>query len=346
MKKNNNNPFEKDNFDKIMRGLTERILFISDNIVKFISSPPKRFNFHLREIWDKITRLFRFSITFKLTFFSSFKILRKLIETVILFTILFLGFNIFLMRNDFDAKSQYISNNFTGMNTIKSTPSFSEHLKSYLNSEGIAAIIQDDTNVLLTTYNDTIDIFENTPNSENPVNINPEFILSNSLFYSEEVSLGISKLHNLDFYLVYKDNYFIDDQELSITFVKSLKNEKLYLQYFLLAISVLFLFFLLSCSRYISRLTKRIIRPVYTMNDAIKEINVSSLDTRLDIRGSQDELKDLALTVNNMFDRIQLSYEKQKQFVSDVMRWGLKKICFRMMPVMCAQNVTIPMSTK
>ncbi|MCM1991496.1 HAMP domain-containing protein [Oceanirhabdus seepicola] len=193
----------------------------------------------------------------------------------------------------------------------------STHIKSYMKSEDISAIIQEDTNVLLNTYDNNSNLHENTPISQDTVEINPEFILSNDMFFIDEISLGITKLDTFDFYLIYKDNFNIDDRVINLTFVRSLENELLYIQYFLLGISILFLFSLLSCSKYISRLTKRMIKPVYTMNDAIKEINVSNLDTRLDISGSQDELKDLALTVNNMFDRIQDSYEKQKQFVSD-----------------------------
>jgi two-component system, OmpR family, sensor histidine kinase ArlS len=38
---------------------------------------------------------------------------------------------------------------------------------------------------------------------------------------------------------------------------------------------------------------------------------------RLDIKGSQNEFRDLAGTFNNMLDRLQSSYELQNQFVSD-----------------------------
>ncbi len=315
--KKNNNPLERENFDKIMRGLHKRILSISDSITKFISSPPKRFKIHFKQFKAKITRLFRFSITFKLTFFSSFKILRELLGTILLLIIAFIGFNLFTIRQDFVTKSQYISSNFSSIDGQDSNPSMSNHMKSYMKSEGIAAIIEEDTKIILNTYDDNINVHENIPLKEDSSDINPKFILLNDLFFIDEVSLGLSKLNNSDFYVIYKDNFNIDDRIITLTFVKSLENEMLYLQYFLIGISIIFLLFLLSCSKYISKLTKRMIQPVYTMNNAIKEINVSSLDTRLDISGSQDELKDLALTVNNMFDRIQDSYEKQKQFVSD-----------------------------
>ena len=38
---------------------------------------------------------------------------------------------------------------------------------------------------------------------------------------------------------------------------------------------------------------------------------------RLNVKGMKDELKDLAETFNQSLDRLELSYESQKQFVSD-----------------------------
>lgn len=65
------------------------------------------------------------------------------------------------------------------------------------------------------------------------------------------------------------------------------------------------------------KLSKRMLRPIKDMTDTVKEITVQNLDTRLDVSGAYDELRDLAVTFNGMFDRIQLFYEKQNQFVSD-----------------------------
>lgn len=66
-----------------------------------------------------------------------------------------------------------------------------------------------------------------------------------------------------------------------------------------------------------SRASKKFLSPVYTMTETVKEISISALDKRLDVRGSKNELKDLAKTFNDMLDRIQLSVEQQNQFVSD-----------------------------
>ncbi|WP_246615380.1 HAMP domain-containing sensor histidine kinase [Clostridium thailandense] len=66
-----------------------------------------------------------------------------------------------------------------------------------------------------------------------------------------------------------------------------------------------------------SRASKKFLSPVYTMTETVKEISINALDKRLDVRGSKNELKDLAKTFNDMLDRLQVSVEKQNQFVSD-----------------------------
>jgi signal transduction histidine kinase len=57
--------------------------------------------------------------------------------------------------------------------------------------------------------------------------------------------------------------------------------------------------------------------PIKKMTQDAKEISLLNLDKRLDVCKSQDELKDLSLTFNEMLDRLQNSYEKQYQFISD-----------------------------
>lgn len=66
-----------------------------------------------------------------------------------------------------------------------------------------------------------------------------------------------------------------------------------------------------------SKLSKKLLLPVKKMDEAVKKISGENLNTRLDISGSKDELKDLAQTFNEMLDRIQSTYESQTQFVSD-----------------------------
>lgn len=66
-----------------------------------------------------------------------------------------------------------------------------------------------------------------------------------------------------------------------------------------------------------SKASRKLLAPIKVMTKTVKEISINVLDKRLDVRGSKDELKDLAKTFNEMLDRIQKSVEQQNQFVSD-----------------------------
>lgn len=66
-----------------------------------------------------------------------------------------------------------------------------------------------------------------------------------------------------------------------------------------------------------SRTSKRMLRPLRTMTDAVKNITVNDLDAKLDVKGAKDELKELAVTFNDMTGRIKDAYDRQNQFVSD-----------------------------
>ena len=66
-----------------------------------------------------------------------------------------------------------------------------------------------------------------------------------------------------------------------------------------------------------SKMTTKHLEPIHTMTAKVRKISAKNLSTRLDIRGTKDELKDLAHTFNVMLDGIAHSYEREKQFVSD-----------------------------
>ena len=63
-------------------------------------------------------------------------------------------------------------------------------------------------------------------------------------------------------------------------------------------------------------LVHKLLKPIRDMTETVKDINGTSLN-RLDTDLAKDELKDLALTFNEMLDRLELFMNQQKQFVSD-----------------------------
>ena len=66
-----------------------------------------------------------------------------------------------------------------------------------------------------------------------------------------------------------------------------------------------------------SKIAKRHLKPIHVMTEEVKSLSTSDLSERLQVNGTRDELKDLALTFNGMMDEIEESYGKQRQFVSD-----------------------------
>jgi len=62
----------------------------------------------------------------------------------------------------------------------------------------------------------------------------------------------------------------------------------------------------------------KLFEPLRIMSATANRLTVNNLDSeRLNIEGTKNELKDLANVINAMLDRLETSYESQKQFVSD-----------------------------
>ena len=69
--------------------------------------------------------------------------------------------------------------------------------------------------------------------------------------------------------------------------------------------------------RHDQRLNKRVLAPIRDIASMAETLSESSLSNRINIAGTKNELKDLAAVINRMLDRIERSYNSQKQFVSD-----------------------------
>ncbi|WP_041444856.1 sensor histidine kinase [Syntrophobotulus glycolicus] len=60
-----------------------------------------------------------------------------------------------------------------------------------------------------------------------------------------------------------------------------------------------------------------IFQSIGEMTQTVRDISERNLNLRLNVSGSKNELRELALTFNEMMNRIEDQYNKQKQFVSD-----------------------------
>lgn len=63
--------------------------------------------------------------------------------------------------------------------------------------------------------------------------------------------------------------------------------------------------------------SKKMLKPIDNITKTAENISINNLKERIDIIGPDDELKRLANTFNNMIDRLQDSFNRQAQFVSD-----------------------------
>ncbi len=78
---------------------------------------------------------------------------------------------------------------------------------------------------------------------------------------------------------------------------------------------------LIVCTLFIaiasSYLAGRILRPIVGISGLVRKISESSLDQRIPLGKNNDELRELAVSLNRMFDRLQFSFNRQKEFVGN-----------------------------
>lgn len=65
-------------------------------------------------------------------------------------------------------------------------------------------------------------------------------------------------------------------------------------------------------------LAKKSLQPVTTLLNKMKKITATNLDLRVDEGNKKDEIAALAITFNEMLDRLEHSFDAQKQFVSNI----------------------------
>ena len=64
--------------------------------------------------------------------------------------------------------------------------------------------------------------------------------------------------------------------------------------------------------------SKKALQPVSKMVENVKTITATNLDSRVDEGNGKDEMAELAITFNQMLDRLEKSFDAQRQFVSNI----------------------------
>lgn len=275
---------------KVIKTIFHYIVLITKRVIAIIPGVFKAIKFIIVGIFQRFKRLLRFSITFKITFVYTviLSLLLFLFSTAILF-----GFKVFLIkqvRQDIENNSQIIINNTSNISSIPK-----ELVDSIATREEvIISFLDSNKNIIYSTTENKDNVYDVLESNE-----------SNLIQGVHKEKLVLNKSINMN-----EEIYYIQIS-------KDLDSVQEYF-FILLCILVILNIIIIIITMIIgSSVSKKIIRPIDDMTETVRAINIQKLDTRLNVKGSHDELKELAQTFNDMFDRIQESYERQNQFVSD-----------------------------
>lgn len=92
------------------------------------------------------------------------------------------------------------------------------------------------------------------------------------------------------------------------------KKKLLFLRYTLI---VSYLFFTCLCWIITSFTVKKLMNPLNSFHQKIKNINENNLDTRIESKSNKNKIDLIANEFNFMMDRIEVSYQKQKEFTAN-----------------------------
>jgi len=147
-------------------------------------------------------------------------------------------------------------------------------------------------------------------------NLNEVYPLNSGKGYADSIIVVIEKLI-YDREYIYSTNFYNDNVEyyLNISYdAQEMINNSVRISIMVMISGAIGLLIFLPI---VSGISYKMIGPIKKMTDTTKTITVNNINTRLDIKGAQDELKELSQTFNEMMDRIEAGYKTQQQFVSD-----------------------------
>jgi len=128
----------------------------------------------------------------------------------------------------------------------------------------------------------------------------------------KEIRFYVNKMQAVGFLYNYQGrNYVITSAALDNYGFNKLKN----LKYTLIICSIVVILLTLIAGNFFSR---KALQPVSRMVKKVEDITVKNLDLRVDEGNRKDEIAELAVTFNQMLDRLEKSFDAQKQFVSHI----------------------------
>lgn len=106
-------------------------------------------------------------------------------------------------------------------------------------------------------------------------------------------------------------------EERSIYVAYSLTEEVSLFRVLLITLILLELLRIVSLIRRGEKISRRALRPITEIAETARRLSASNLSERIEIHGAKTELLELSQILNDMLDRIESSYNAQKQFTSD-----------------------------
>jgi two-component system, OmpR family, sensor histidine kinase ArlS len=129
----------------------------------------------------------------------------------------------------------------------------------------------------------------------------------------------IVKYEGQDKHIIYENIKYSSNKNgiVYIQFVKDLENEYNFLKilFYLMAIADFIGMAISILAGYI--VSKKMLKPIDNITRTAQSISIKNLKERIEVKGPEYELKRLSDTFNDMIDRLQSSFDKQIQFVSD-----------------------------
>ena len=168
----------------------------------------------------------------------------------------------------------------------------------------VLRVVDEDGEVFIDTDENypTIEMFDKGRLKEPPLFADDEFEIS---------QIGSAYIYRASM------EYTHDGETVTLYFFRTITSElKLLadLEKLLFALDVLGIIGAMIFGRLISR---RVLNPIKTMNELTREIAFEKMEGRIPLGTANDELSELAKTLNAMLDRLQGGINRQKQFVSD-----------------------------
>lgn len=170
--------------------------------------------------------------------------------------------------------------------------------------------------VVLRVVDEHGNVFIDTDKNYPSIEMFNKGILREPPLFSNVEDFEIAKIGSALIYRAEMD-YTHDGETVTLYFFRTITSELILfdnLAKFLLALDIFGILLAIGVGWVISR---RILQPIKTMNDYAREIAFEKLNKRIEIGSANDELSELAKTLNGMLDRLQGGINKQQKFVSD-----------------------------